>query len=229
MSADITEYLTEVDSDTIKKVFAYIRRRDVKVQFKTASEQKIATVRFLATESTNKINLIFKTDFELLNQEITFKIPIGTDVFFFKSTVVSEDRELYMYGPFQVFKLVRRKATRFVVPADWEQTGHIVSPQKKTLNSKVNILEISNAGMSMVVIPQLPKYEKNQQIQISFKIHKRSAVVVDGIIKHAKYSKLGGPTIGVEFIFENALTKNKIQNICDDLAYALAQNLAVKL
>lgn len=229
MSADILNFLNEVEPETARKVFSYIRRRDVKVQFKTPSHQKVETVQFLATESANKINLIFKNKFESLDEEITFKIIVGTDVYFFKGKVVSEDKEYYIYGPFKIFKLMRRKSKRFAIPENWLQIGFIVSPQKRTLNSKIQILEISSTGMRFVVYPQLPLYKKKQQIELNFKIQKRSSITVDAIIMHAKYNKLGGPILGVEFVLDNPLIKNKIQNICDDLAYALAQNLAVKL
>lgn len=228
MSADILEYLNEVDLTTLKKVFAYVRRRDIKVQFKTPDNKKVETVQFIATESPNKINLIFK-NYEPGNEAITFKIVIGTDVYFFKSIVDQEDKDYFIYGPFKMFKLVRRKSTRYQLPENWTQSAFIMSPQKKTLNSKVHVIEIGSGGARVVVFPQLPRYEKGQQIQLSLKINKRSPLVIDAIIRHAKYSKLGGPTLGIEFILENQLLKNKIQNICDDLAYALAQNLAVKL
>lgn len=229
MNADILDYLSETDVTIQKKVFAFIRRREVIVQFKTPENQKVETVQFVATESANKINLVFKNDVDLRNQDITFKIKIGTDMYFFKARVVFENRAYFIYGPFKIFKLMRRKNTRFEIPEAWAQGSYILSPQKKTLNSKIKILEISNTGIRILVYPQLPRYEKKQQIQISLKIQKRAPFFIDGIIKHAKYNKTDGPTLGVEFNLENTLIKNKIQNICDDLAYALAQNLAVKL
>lgn len=229
MSADILNFLNEVDAETVRKVFSYIRRRDVKVQFKTPDSHKVETVQFLATESAHKINLVFKNKFELVNDEITFKIIVGTDVYFFKGKVIRENKDYYVYGPFKIFKLMRRKSTRFAIPENWLQVGFIIAPQKRTLNSKIQLLEISSTGMRFLVYPQLPLYKKKQKIELNFKIQKRSAITVDAIIMHAKYNKLGGPILGVEFILKNQLIKNKIQNICDDLSYALAQNLAVKL
>jgi len=230
MSADILSYLAEVDINTVKKIFAFIRRRDLNVQFKIPDQEKIATARFLATESSNKINLVFKKDFEPSEKdELTFKIQIATDIYFFKAKVIEEVGRYFVIGPFRIFKLMRRKNTRFEIPVTWSQNSYILSPQKRTLNSKVEVLEISTSGARISVYPQLPKYEKKQHIQISLRFQKRAAFTIDAVIKHAKYQKLGGPILGVEFIFENALLQNKIQNICDDLAYALAQNLAVKL
>jgi hypothetical protein len=235
MTADILEYLNPLDSFETKKIFALIRQKDLKVQCKILDQEKVQSVHFVATESSAKINLVFANVVLFDKHEsLTFKIKMGTDVYFFRATLRIEPRrhgpsDYFVHGPFTMYKLMRRKETRFAIPVTWTQEAVIVSPEKKVLNIPVKILDLSNSGMKILVGVQIPRYEKKQQIQLSFKLNRRTIVAVEGIIRHVRQNKIGGPILGVEFIFNNSLIKNKIQNICDDLAYQVAHNSPTKL
>ncbi|MFZ3230761.1 MAG: hypothetical protein WA160_11195 [Pseudobdellovibrio sp.] len=228
MTTGILDYLSELKPDEVSKVFEIIQRRSLKIQFKSPENEKVGFVQFVATESANKLCLIFKKDFNLINQTLTFKIKIGTEIYFFKTNIKSLANDFFIQGPFKLYKLIRRKNVRYIVPDSWAQSGCILAAQKKIMNSKFNIIEISNSGMRILVFPQLPRYEKKQQIQITFKIHKRAVITVSAIIKHMKNNKLGGPILGLEFVFENAMIQNRIQNICEDLAHSVAHKSSLK-
>lgn len=228
MTTDILNYLSEQSPEETQKIFNYVLRRGLNVQFKSELTSSVGLTQFVATEWHNKFNLLLKQNLELKKQILTFKIKIGTEVYFFKSSVRFQFNQYVIKGPFTLYKLVRRKTARFTIPDNWFQAGCILASQKKIQNSEIKIFDISESGMRFLIYPQLPKYEKGQTIQISFRIHKRATVIVSGLIQHLKTNKTEGPTVGVEFQFHSPLIQNKIQNICEDLALHLAQESSVK-
>ena len=217
MSQDILEFLNELDPLEIKKVFNLIWRKNLKIQFTSANNQKVETVSFVATDSVNRVEVVFKDGYKVTEELTSFKIKIGTDVYFFKTKVNFAEGRYFVKGPFKIYKLVRRKNTRYAIPEAWPQSAHILLPERKIITSKVKILDISISGAKVLLEAQIPKYEKKQKIQFCFRIQRRPTIMIDATIMHIKQNENSGPTLGIEFDEISTLIKNKIQNICDDL------------
>lgn len=219
MSAEILDYLSELDAKNTVQILDAIKQRKLAIKIKAPESDKIESVSLYATSLINTFNLLFRKDLKIANELVAFKVAIGTDIYFFKTIVHVKNATHYIKTPFQIFKLVRRINTRYVIPATWPQSGMILASKKKMLNTKMRIIEISQTGVRMHVLNQLPHYEKDQQIRMQFKMYRRSEVTVNGIVRHVKHNYKDGQLLGVEFIEETLLSRDKIKSICEDLVH----------
>ncbi len=222
MKSEILSFLNELSETEGRKILELIRNKDTKLKFKTENVKKIETAQLAISPLPNKFFLLPRTDFKKPESEVAFKIPIGTDVYFFKTLIHQEGKYFYIKLPFPIYKLIRRRDTRYMIPKNWAQSGAITSSEKKIFASKVELLELSMSGIKVHAYNELPRYEKLQKIKLAFKIHRRAEMQLFGLIRHVAFPKSGGQTLGIEFFIEGKLMENKIQNICDDLAYSLA-------
>lgn len=222
MNSEILRFLSEIDSKDCEKFFELVKSKRIKISFKVLNSEKIEEAQIYATPFYDKYGLLVRNDLEVSNLEVTFKVHLGTDLYFFKSKIKSEKLGNVIEAPFKVFKLVRRKDTRYLIPSTWSQSGFIVSAEKKTLNSKIRLVDMSVSGIRIHVLTELPRYEKGQKILLQFKLHRRSLISVEAVIQHVRYNYHGGQLIGVQFVQETPLIHSKIANICDDLVHALA-------
>ncbi len=222
MSSEILSFLNELSSKETENFFDNIKNNKFKISFKITDIDKIEKAQILSTPFGNKFIVIFRKDLEISSVEATFKINIGTELFFFKTAIKADKKYFNIEAPFRVFKLVRRKNTRYIIPANWSQSGFIVSVEKKMLNSKIRLVDMSLSGIRIHVLTELPRYEKSQKITLQFKLHRRSMIVVDAVIQHVKHNYQGGQLLGVQFIQETPLVHSKIANICDDLVHLMA-------
>lgn len=222
MNTEILKFLSELADKDTEKFFENIKNKKCQVSFKIPGNDKIEITQIYATPFAEKFSLIVRDDLNLHGIEATFKVTIGTDIFFFKSKIKIEKKSFIIEGPFKLFKLVRRKNTRYIIPEAWTQSGFIVSAEKKMLNSKIRLVDMSLSGIRIHVLTELPRYEKMQKISLQFKLHKRAVIVADALIQHVKYGYHGGQLIGVQFVLVMPLVQSKIANICDDLIHDLA-------
>jgi hypothetical protein len=190
------------------------------IQLKMAAEKRI--INATLQKSSSKKQFYLGDKFLLLeaDSEVTAKIIIENKLFFLKTVVKKFDQGFYFDNFDNLFELIRRKKPRFAIPLQWSQTALIQAADSET-DPKVSVFihEMSAAGMKLEVKTDLPKFEKNQKIRIQFKVFRRAEVLVSAKIIHVTKSKVGGPTIGVEFSEASKLVENKIQNVCDDLAF----------
>ncbi len=222
MNTEILKFLSELGDKDTEKFFENIKNKKCQVSFKIPGNDKIEITQIYATPFVEKFSLLIRDGLDAHGLEATFKVNIGTDLFFFKSKIKLEKKSFIIEGPFKLFKLVRRKNTRYIIPDVWAQSGFIVSAEKKMLNSKIRLVDMSLSGIRIHVLTELPRYEKMQKISLQFKLHKRAVIVVDALIQHVKYGYQGGQLLGVQFVLLTPLVQSKIANICDDLVHDLA-------
>lgn len=153
-------------------------------------------------------------------EEITFKIIIDGKLFFLKTSLKRAVSQFYFETYSSFFELVRRKKPRYKVPETWSQSASVqgISPHPN-LKAPADIIDLSRAGMRLRIRPLLPKFDANQMVNLSFKIYRRAEITVLSKIINLKRNVDGGPTIGIEYAENTILVGNKIQNVCDDLAF----------
>ncbi len=222
MNSEILKFLSQLVGKDTEKFFENIKNRKCQVSFKIPGNDKIEITQIYATPFAEKFSLLIRDDLNAHGLEVTFKVIVGTDLFFFKSKISLEKKSFIIEGPFKLFKLVRRKNTRYIIPETWTQTGFIVSAENKMLNSRIRLVDMSLSGIRIHVLTELPRYEKMQKISLQFKLHKRALIAVDALIQHVKYGYQGGQLLGVQFVLVTPLVQSKISNICDDLVRDLA-------
>lgn len=206
------------------------------IHFKIADKNKIIKTTLKKINERKHFYIVAAVDAFADNPEITAKIIINGKLFFLKTTLKRFQGGIYFDSYENMFELIRRKNQRFSIPKQWSQTAfvqatddRVIQPRhvtyvelSKTLKSAATVIELSKSGMKMQLSYELPRYEKNQIINIKFKIFRRAEIQINAKIIHLKKNVTAGPTIGVQFMDETILLKNKIQNVCDDLAFFYA-------
>ncbi|MBC7419834.1 MAG: PilZ domain-containing protein [Bdellovibrio sp.] len=213
----VIEYLAELSPELGEKLLKSVWNDEINLQLKLGGEDKVISTRLLKTDHKNQFALSGKAF--SLNHLATFKIEIRNDIYFFKTEVFQENRKNVIQKPFQIFRLVRRKERRFEIPAAWSQQTLILASEQMKLNTRANILEISQSGIKIHALSDLLRFEKEGLIKIQFRLHKRSEMTASGIIRHVRRNKDGGFTLGIEFVKNSTLTETKIQSICEDLFF----------
>lgn len=222
MNSEILSFLNELSTKEAEHFFDNIKNNKFKINFKITDVDKVEKAQILSTPFGNRFIVAVQKDLDIRSVEATFKIIVGTEIFFFKTVIKTDKKSLVIEGPFKVFKLARRKNTRYNIPESWSQSGFIVLAEKKMLNSKIRLVDMSLSGIRIHVLTELPRYEKHQKIVLQFKMHRRSVVIVDAVIQHVKHNFQGGQLMGVQFVQQSPLIQSKIINICDDLVHFLA-------
>ncbi len=193
------------------------------VQIKIADVQKIVNTTLNKYGVRKHFYVADKDDSLSLKSGITIKIIFENKLFFLKTNIKKFEQSYYFDGYEHLYELVRRRRPRFKVPDAWAQSALIQSNESlHQLRSAARIIEMSKSGMKLSVNPELPRYEKNQIINLRFKIFRRAEIQLSAKIVHLKRNISAGPTIGVQFMDDTILLKNKIQNVCDDLAFFYA-------
>ncbi|MEQ1723569.1 MAG: PilZ domain-containing protein [Pseudobdellovibrio sp.] len=193
------------------------------VQVKLINENKILNVQLQKIGIRKHFYIKDKSELLASQPEVTIKVIAQNNLYFLKTQIKKNEQSYYFDNFDHLYELVRRKKPRFSIPTRWAQSAVIHGTKTPyELKSAVKIIEMSKAGMKLDIKADLPAYEKNQTIKIKFKIFRRGEIALLAKIIHIKKSKTSGPMIGIQFLDESTLLKNKIQNICDDLAFYFA-------
>ena len=153
-------------------------------------------------------------------EEITFKIIMDGKLYFLKANLQRSASHYYFDSFNNMFELVRRKKPRFKIPEHWSQAASVQSiDAPASLKAPADIIDVSRAGMRLVVRPLLPRFEINQLVRLNFKIYRRAEISIVCKIIYLRKNSEGGPTLGLQFAENSILLGNKIQNVCDDLAF----------
>lgn len=230
---NILQELAQIERYNSYQILHRVISMNTEIQIKIAGKNKI--IRSTLKKIGERKHFYLDSPAELFadNPEITIKIIFDTKLFFLKTEIKKFQGGVYFDNYEHMFELIRRKNPRFHIPKEWPQSAYIqisdstvVQPNKiqyielsKALKSAAIIAEISKSGMKLNIVAELPRYEKNQVIVLKFKIFRRAEIQLNAKIIHIKKNVAAGPTIGVQFMDESILLKNKIQNVCDDLAF----------
>ena len=220
MSPPVLDDMLLIDKNIAFQILTRVANTGTEVHIKTKDSSQINKTLISRIPGrrifyvTNPV-LMFEQE-----EDITFKIIIDGKLFFLKTTLKRATSQFYFETYSNFFELVRRKKPRFLVPETWSQSANVqgVSPHPN-LKAPADIIDLSRAGMRLRVRPLLPRFEIDQMVNLSFKIYRRAEITVLSKIINLKRNSEGGPTIGVQYAENTILIGNKIQNVCDDLAF----------
>jgi hypothetical protein len=220
---NIMDNLAKVEKNETLQILNKVAGRKIEVSIKTEASEKIFNVRL----EKNPVRKIFYIDRPSIvfdpNLEVTLKIIVDQRLFFLKTLIKSANDKFYFEALDEMYELVRRKKPRFVIPEKWTQLAHVQGASNPIeLKSPAKIIDLSKAGVRVKVEADLPKYEINQVVNFYFRVHRRSEILVKSKVIYLKNNKSGGPILGLEFSDNSILIANKIQNVCDDLAFFYA-------
>lgn len=221
--------LSQVDKNTAYQILSRVAGHNIEINLKGKDNQTIYKTT-LAKNSARRHYYIENRSLVFdVNAEITFKIIVDKKLYFLKTNIKKAASQFYFEHYEHLFELVRRKKPRFSIPEHWAQSAKIQGIHGPAdLKSPAVIIDMSKAGMRLEVKSELPRYEINQPINLYFKLYRRAEILVKSKIIYLKNNKDTGPTIGVQFEDNSILISNKIQNVCDDLAFYYAAESDVK-
>lgn len=223
MSSSILNDLAHIEKSKAYQILNKAADYRVDIHVKITGENKIHHVQLQKIGMRKHFYIREKNHHFDSQPEVTAKIIIENNLYFLKTRIKKNEQSYYFDDFDHLFELIRRKKPRFSIPEKWSQTAVIQGTKTPyELKSVAHIVEMSKAGMKLDIRAELPSYEKNHHIKLKFKLFRRGEVEVKAKIIHVKKNKSGGPTIGIQFEDESTLLKNKIQNICDDLAFYFA-------
>ena len=219
----IMENLAKVEKNETLQILNKVANLKVEVSIKTEASEKVHLVRL----EKNPVRKLYYIDRPSMvfdpNLDVTFKIILDRRLFFLKTTIKKASEKFYFDSLDEMYELVRRRKPRFGIPQKWVQTAHVQGASNPIeLKSPAKIIDLSKAGVRLKVEADLPKYEINQVVNFYFRVHRRSEILVKSKVIYLKNNKEGGPTLGLEFSDNSILIANKIQNVCDDLAFFYA-------
>ena len=229
----LLEQLAHIDKNQAFNILNQAVEDGILTQIKIVNEQKIINTKLKKIGIRKHFYIVDKASILNTKPEITIKIILKNRLFFLKTEIKLVEENFYFDSYENLYELVRRKKPRFNIPENWSQTASIQSTvssitqstsiqyteNQKGLKSRASIIEMSKSGMKIKISNDLPRYEKNQTVILRFKVFRRAEIQVNAKIIYSKNNINSGPTIGVQFIADTILLKNKIQNVCDDLAF----------
>ncbi|MFN3697685.1 MAG: PilZ domain-containing protein [Pseudobdellovibrio sp.] len=158
----------------------------------------------------------FEEKLKTINDSVSIKFFIGTEVFFIKTPIEALDEQLCFSDKAKIIQLKRRKEERHNIPDGWPQLAAIWSIQQKIKNDAV-VIDISYSGIRFE-IPQLTlPVEKGDIIRIQFKVNKRSEVVCDAKVRFKLKKPNGSHIFGMEFGRIQDSQKSRVRSVVDDI------------
>lgn len=219
----VLDQLVRVERNKAYQILNRVVDSKIVVQIKAENENKILNTTLKKINLRKHFYITARVSTLESKPIVAIKIIIQNKLFFLKTKIKNVDANYYFEDYENFFELVRRRSPRFQLPAHWLQSAVIQSTESiGRLKSPATIVELSKSGMKLNIGPEIPRYEKNQNIKLKFKILQHAEVQIYAKIVYTKKNMSAGPTIGVQLLLDSILLKNKIQNLYEDLAFFYA-------
>lgn len=184
--------------------------------------QKVIKVKLatLSQDLGKKVYVLPQEVEELRDKACAFSFKIGTQMYFFKSTIKFNSRGFFVEAPRdRVYELARRKNIRFDSHSKYPVFCSVVVSQDGRAKVTGELLNISSAGASLRLGQDSSLFKKNQSVHILLKPEHTAGFSVQAKVRYAKgYS--GKPTeVGFEFEELDAVQNNRINLICEELSF----------
>ena len=215
------ENLSPVDKNESFKILSRISDQFIDVHFMQQGSQQI----YKCMLAKNQARRIFYLDHPVLEHAdrhlLTFKIVFEQKLFFLKTYVKRGAQHFFFDNLNDMYELVRRKKPRYAIPSDWSQTAKLHKlGVAAALKSPAEVIDLSKSGIRLRVKADIPRYYKDDEVTVSFKIYRRGEIDVKCKVIYVQTSAGGERPhlVGLKFLDSSILLSNKIQNVCDDLA-----------
>lgn len=220
MNPALLDNMQLIDKNTAFQILVRIAVLGVEIHIKGKDSSQIHKTR-IKKNAARPVFFVLSPSIEFESgAEVTFKIIVDKKLYFLKTQVKQSASQYYFDHYTDFFELIRRKKPRFAIPELWSQSCKVQAMNSPAdLKAPAEIIDLSRAGMRLLVRPSLPRFEINQLVHLYFKIYRRAEIMVVSKVIYLKKNEQGGPTLGLEFSDNSILIGNKIQNVCDDLAF----------
>lgn len=191
--------------------------------FKILNEQKIFRTRLNPGQRGDRFVLMSQQDELQHNPEVAIKLMFESQVFFLRTSIKYADGQYYFDNYEHLYELVRRKKPRFVIPELWSQSASFynLAPDSKGNVMDAEIVEMSSIGMQLRFGGR-SDVKKGHKVRLKFKVFRRAEVSIEAKVIYIKEYASRLKAMGVEFSGDSTLALNKIQNVCEDLAFFYA-------
>lgn len=221
----ILNNLEKIDKAQTLTTLNSVQALQIPIHLKFADQKKVYSVRLIRSAQQKHFRLDNLKREDLSDAEATLKIIDGDRLYFLKTHIRKNEESYYLDGIDNFFELVRRKKPRFKIPSHWSQSAEIQASGGPRVQADIH--EVSVMGMRLKISPVIPRFEKGQKIKIRFKIYRRAELTIEAEIIHLQKSSEGGPVVGLRFTSVTNMQQNKLQSVCDDLAFFYASESKV--
>lgn len=144
---------------------------------------------------------------------------VAGERYFFSSIVNIENEKVKLNLSGDIFRLQRRKYKRFAIPENYPAFLSVKRVDSELFFFKSKIFDISEGGMRIGIVTELPRVESGQIVQGIFRLDERKGVEVRTYVRHVRKSPKDTykQIIGLEFHNVSAYTKALIANQILDL------------
>lgn len=217
----MANHLAPISKSQAFRILAKTASYGFTLPFKILNEQKIFRTRL--RPNGDAFFLLSQQDELRQNPEIAIKLILENQIFFLRTAIKQANGHYYFDNYEHLYELIRRKKPRFNIPELWSQTASFLSLSPDSSGSVVDghIVEMSEIGMQLRYGARAD-LKKGHKIRLKFKVFRRAEVSVEAKVIYIKESSTKLKTMGVEFSGDNTLALNKIQNVCEDLAFFYA-------
>lgn len=145
-----------------------------------------------------------------LEQDVSIKFNVGTEVFFVKTKLMRYLNRVYFERSAKVVQLKRRKEPRYIIPKKWNQTAQ--------LNGKPCVVQdISLSGIRFEYTDANVEVKAKDIVKLQFQIYKRAEISVEAIIHFLLVRPNQSALVGMEFKNATEAHKEKVKAIIEDI------------
>lgn len=225
MSKSAVEFLYELDANKSLEVLINCYIQKSYVLFRPDPSHKI--IKAVIETITDKKALLRIQAAQIFipeNSETVMKFNVGTEVYFIK-TKIKKLRDHYCFDlTATVIELKRRKEPRYSIPKKWLQTACISKYSVENKTILCGIRDISLSGIRLEFLGGKVIFQKDDPVEIRFKIHRRSELVYQTLVRFTLNRPGQLCVLGLAFINLKTVHKEKIASIIDDLIHYNAIN-----
>ncbi len=153
------------------------------------------------------------------DQEISLKFHVGTETYFIKTFIKTHLNRYYFDMSSKVLQLKRRREPRYLIPKKWNQTASIILNPAKKFHLKCSAVDISLSGIRFEILSNqnMPKFERDDIIEVQFQIHKRAEITSTAIVRFILVRTNFPAIMGLELVNTSEVQKNRIAALIEDI------------
>lgn len=207
----VVDFLVDVPNDEVMKLLHRASSQKSIFVFKLAefSNPLQATIESFFEKRVILDKEVAQIQFDL-EQDVSIKFNVGTEVFFVKTKLKRYINRIYFEQTAKIVQLKRRKEPRFIIPKKWEQSA-------KLNGISCLVQDISLSGIRFECADSKIIFKTKEVVQIQFQIYKRAEISLEAIIHFFLSRPNKSSLIGMEFKNPAENHKDKVKSIIEDI------------
>lgn len=215
--SDNLEFYNLIDSSKYQETLQFLISYNTEIVLKVLNVHSRAKI--LSKRNENEF-LISNFTLETLksapikNERITASFELNKNKYFFKTTLNSDQKEVTITIPKEIFMLQRRNDFRIPVPMTTKVDADIISINGKRHKEKFEIRDISLGGCKIVVKKTDQLFKVNDEIQIQIKMLDLESEPITCSIRHLlDIPDLKSTQLGLSFVDPDADLLTDLQSL----------------